>query len=607
MMKRLVTCGLLAVWTAITVWAAPAMREPFLATQPDGTTVEIMLHGDEHAAWSTTADGVLVVERNKAYYVAAVDAQGRLSATTLLAHQPMERSTQELQACKAQQQQQRLFFEQCELKQQKGRRAQVTSTSYFPHTGSPKCLVILVNFSDVRFTSGAAQAQFDQYFNGKTQENLGQNEQNNIVSVREYFRQSSHGLFTPEFTVVGPVDLPQTQEYYGHNAYNDKGEQTATDPNFSQFCKDAIAAVDEQVNFKDYDNAGDGNAELVCIIYAGYGESVSGNGSETIWPKCGYRGYQTADGVKVSYFNCSPELYRKSKGTDINGIGLFCHEFSHSMGLPDLYATNTSARIDNQTPEFWSVMDYGEYSNNGYAPVPYSAWEQQVMGWTELEELTESQTIEGMTPLLKGGKAYRLGNSANNEECFILENAQVYNYSQHQLGSYRGHGLVVWHIAYSSANVNMGDYPNNTPQQPRVCIVPADGLVINGYRFVSNSTTPTNEKPYTQNQYVTSLQGDPFPGTSEVTQLNVEMQLPNYKFYNGEATPVFKIKNVTEDTSVGTVSFEFDNGHTPSGIQNVQRSSVSAQRYFDLQGRSLNGVPAQRGLYIRNNKKIVVR
>ena len=544
--------------TAVAMQAARALSEPFVAEQPDGTQLEVTLYGDEYMSWLTTSDGVLLVEKDNAYYVATVSENGVLTATKQLAHQLQQRGDQERLLC--QQQRKSLFFEKAGRTMQNARRAQVTSAEYLPHKGSPKCLVILANFSDVQFASDDPHAQFEQYFNGETQENLGHNEQNNIVSVKEYYNQSSLGQYTPDFTIVGPVTLPQTQKFYGEDSGSSK------DPNFTQFCKDAVAAVDDQVDFKEFDNNGDGKAELVCIIYAGYGQSVSGNPSYTIWPKCGYRGIETQDGVTVSYFNCSPELFRVRNGNDINGIGLFTHEFSHGLGLPDHYATVDAAKLDNQTPEFWDLMDYGEYASNGYAPVPYTAWEQSVMGWIEIEELKESQTIFPLTPTLKGGKAYKFGNGANSEECILIEGEKLTDSKNRKLGSYRGEGLLAWHIGYTSSTVSMGDYPNNTPGKPKVAIVPADGLVINGYRFVGKGSDgeyhPTEEKPWTQAQYIASLQGDPFPGTSGSTQLTAEQALPNYQFYSGDATPKQSLTNITE-TPDGLVSFDFNDGVTP--------------------------------------------
>ena len=579
-MKRLILGIMMLAMTALTMKAARALSEPFVAVQPDGSQLVVTLYGDEHASWLTTSDGVLLVEKDNAYYVATVSDRGVLTATKQLAHQLQLRGDQEHQLC--QQQRRSLFFEQAERSVQKARRAQVTSPDFFPHKGSPKCLVILANFSDNQFSSDNPRAQFEQYFNGETQENLGHNEQNNLVSVREYFNQSSLGQYTPDFTVVGPVTLPETLDYYG------KDEGSSKDVNFTQFCQDAVKAVDSQIDFKDFDNSGDGKVELVCIIYAGYGQSVSGNPANTIWPKCGYRGIETQDGVKVSYFNCSPELFRIRNGNDINGIGLFNHEFSHGLGLPDHYATVDAAKLDNQTPEFWDLMDYGEYASNGYAPVPYSAWEQIAMGWIEAEELTESKTIFPLTPTLKGGKAYKFGNGANLEECMLIEGEVLTDANNRKLGSYRGEGLLVWHIGYTSSTVSMGDYPNNTAGKPKVTVVPADGLIINGYRFVGKSSDgeyhPTEEKPWTQAQYIASLQGDPFPGTSGTTQLTAEQALPNYQFYSGDATPKQSLTNITE-TPDGLVSFDFNDGVTPL-VHEVEGLTLDHDKLYAKEGQT---------------------
>ncbi|MBQ7511992.1 MAG: M6 family metalloprotease domain-containing protein [Prevotella sp.] len=586
-MKKLLSCMLMMMLTTVNGWSARALSEPFTVRQPDGTELTITLYGDEHASWQTTADGMLVVETADGYRLAAINDRGELSATALLAHDKTLRNAEEQQACLLQQQRQHLFFDRTTQIMQTARRAQVTGTGYLPHEGSPKCLVILANFSDNSFASTDPVAQFQQYFNGETQENLGNNEQNNIVSVRKYFEQSSHGKFTPQFDIVGPITLPETMEYYG----KDTGD-AGSDAHFSQFCKDAIAAVDDLVDFHDYDNRGDGKAELVCVIYAGYGQSVSGNPANTIWPKCGLQNVQTKDGVQVTYMNCSPELYRVSRGNNINGIGLFTHEFSHGMGLPDLYATAASARVNNQTPEFWDLMDYGEYEDSGYAPVPYTAWEQSVMGWIDVEELSTSQANIELKSLVQDGKAYKFGNGGNAEEWMMVENAQYYDKTNHTIGFGKGHGLLVWHIAYRSNTVNMGDYPNNTKEVPRVCIVPADGLVINGY-LVNNG--------YSQAEYMNSLAGDPFPGTSQVSMLTAGQSLPNFKFYNGDETPVASLKNIKEDTTTGVVTFDFDSG-TTTIIDIMDNSRGKDNNYYTLDGRQIQGQPVNSGLYIHGGK-----
>lgn len=588
-MKRLILSLLATLLACAGTWAARALCIPFTVVQPDGTTLVITLNGDEHLSWLTTTDGTLVVEKDKSYYVAAISDQGKLTATSLLAHHCDMRSEQERIACEMQQQRKALFFQRVEHVGEAARRAQVTNTKYFPHTGTPRCLVILANYEDNQFSSNDPLTQFKQYFSGEVQEDLGHNESKNLLSVQRYFEQSSHGKFKPQFDVVGPVTLPQKMAYYGKN------ESDGYDTLFYDMCVDAVNAVDDFVDFRQYDNNNDGKAELVCIIYAGYGESVSGNPSETIWPKCGEQNIGTADGISVSFFNCSPELFRLSDGNNINGIGLFTHEFSHGLGLPDLYAKDSQAYINNQSPEFWDLMDYGEYANNGYAPVPYTVWEQEAMGWIEVEKLTESQENIQIEPLINGGKAYKFNNSANSEEWFMIENVQPRNTTDQTLGFSYGHGLLVWHIAYAKSSVAMSDYPNNSPNKPRVCIVPADGLVINGYLFGDG-------KPYSQNEYTSSLRGDPFPGTSNNPTLSSDQALPNYKFYNGQATPVFQLKNISEDSDSRIVTFDFDNG-TPTAIRSIEDTPTS-HHYYTLDGRRLSSEPTRHGLYIRNGKKV---
>ena len=602
----------LLLMTAVAIRAARAFSEPYSVTQPDGTTLTLTLHGDEHGHWTMTSDGVLVVNRGEAYYVAAIDDAGMLTATPLLAHSLQQRTPAEQAVCQQQRERQERFFERISKECDAGmRRAMVTGTKYFPHQGSPRSLVVLVNFQDVQFTSSDPVAQFNQYFSGETQQNLGQYEHNNVVSVRKYFEQSSSGQFTPQFDVVGPFTLSHDMAYYGE----DSGD-AGSDKNYYAFTNEVIQLADELVDFHDYDNNGDGEAELVCVIYAGYGQSVSGNPSNTIWPKCGYRGFNTADGVRVGYMNCNSELRRLNSTTPtaINGIGVFVHEFSHGMGLPDLYPNTTTARTyDNQSMEFFDLMDYGEYGKNGYAPVPYTAWEREVMGWTEVEVLTDTRKDMQLLPLVQGGKAYKFGNGANSEEYIYLENMQPVNTTDPTLGAYYGHGLVAYHVAYSSGQVNMADYPNNVGGKPRMAVVPASGLLVSGYRFVPTGQTVTADKPYTQAEYLNSMRQAPFPGTEGVTSLTDEQQLPNYLFYtypaDGTQQTGYNLTDIAEDTATGMVTFHFWKGEP----QLTDISAVSSQSrrgaatYYMLDGRRVDRdirlMP--KGIYVTQGKKVV--
>lgn len=45
--------------SAISTWAAPALRGSFTVRQPDGTFLTIEQFGDEHHHWTSTSDGAL--------------------------------------------------------------------------------------------------------------------------------------------------------------------------------------------------------------------------------------------------------------------------------------------------------------------------------------------------------------------------------------------------------------------------------------------------------------------------------------------------------------------------------------------------------------------
>ena len=58
--------------TAVSTWAAPALRGSFTVRQPDGSFLTIEQFGDEHHHWTSTSDGTLVINKGGAYYVAAI-------------------------------------------------------------------------------------------------------------------------------------------------------------------------------------------------------------------------------------------------------------------------------------------------------------------------------------------------------------------------------------------------------------------------------------------------------------------------------------------------------------------------------------------------------
>ena len=467
--------------------------------------------------------------------------------------------------------------------------------SYLQHTGSPRILTILAAFQDVGFTVKDPVKAFDQYLNGNKQEDLGNMNHMNVASVRQYFNTCSYGNFTPQFDVVGPLTLPQNMAYYGGK------NNTGSDDRFSDFCRDALELAKDIVSdWSTYDNDKDDRIELVCVIFAGYGQNQGGADS-TIWAKASYQNIKVNDTQRISRFNCSPELFHPQYPDYINGTGVFIHEFSHCMGLPDLYATTSTAYVNNQGMETFSIMDYGLYNRNGFAPCPYNAWEQEVMGWTKIEELKPTadsqQQVSDLLPLIEGGKAYKLVNADNDRDYIVMENIQ-----KRGLNTYSAaHGLLVYHVDYPYNTVNMTDAPNNNPGHPGVAVVPANGTLINSYLRGKG-------KKYTNEEWKESLSSSVFPGPENVTALTSQMQLPNYCFWNSSKAKEtnYMLNSISENEGTGTVSFIVASDN-PSSIDDVRWLKADGSKtVYDLQGRKIQG-SMKPGIYIVDGKKIYVK
>ena len=587
-MKRWLLLALSCWMLSVAVEAAPALRMPVTVNQPDGTLLTVRQFGDEWYHWTAISDGTLVVSTPKGYCVAQIDERGRLKATDVLAHEPAQRSRQEQAVVTQQAARRALFHEQ-------GRKAAtrtlaIEDCGFLPHSGSPRVLTVLAQFQDVGFTVNDPVQAFDQYLNGDEMVDLGNRNQMNQSSVRKYFETCSQGKFSPQFDVVGPITLPYNLKYYGEDS-------DRTDPNFWKFCYDVTEQIEDKVDFRPYDNDGDGNVELVCIIFAGFGQN-GGGGDSTLWAKAGQIDLQLTEDMRIGFFNCCSELIHPQLPDMINGNGVFIHEFSHCMGLPDLYALNEEAYIDNQGMEAYSIMDYGLYNRNGCAPCPYTAWEQEVMGWTEIVDVGSLMAdgtcqIDDVPPLIEGGKAFKLVNSSNERDYIVMENIQ-----QRGLNEYAyGHGLLVYHVDYPKEVVNMYDTPNNAPGHPAVAIVPAGGLIFNSMaRSIDRDERKEN------------LASVPFPGSLEVSSLSNEMQLPNYCFYDGEAmNPVgMKLSEITEDVESGNVSFTVSPDDATGIHEIAKESSGDRALIFDLLGCQWQG-SLKPGVYIIDGKKKVVK
>ena len=388
------------------------------------------------------------------------------------------------------------------------------------YTGQKKGLVILVEFADVKFSSSDDPHTFySKFFNQPSYTENGF-----TGSVHDYFYDQSYGQFDLEFDVVGPLEAKHQMAYYGQNSEDGNRK----DVMFFDFVEEVLEMADEHVNYKDYDWDGNREADQVFIIYAGYGENY-GADPNTLWPK---EASLTANGVDVRYdgvqigaFACSCEL-SGTKGNTPDGIGSACHEFTHCLGIPDMYDTGYSGGVGMA---YWDVMCSGSYLNNSRTPAGYTSYERWMSGWLNPVEITNFTQVTGMPSLEVGPIAYVLYNEGNRDEYYLLENRQPTKWDAY-VG---GHGLLVVHVDYDKGAWTANNV-NTTVNRQRMTVIPADGRLGSG----NNSS------------------GDTYPGTTGKTSLNSKTN-PAASVYNkntdGSNFMHKNLDSITEED--GVISF----------------------------------------------------
>lgn len=314
--------------------------------------------------------------------------------------------------------------------------------------GMKKGLIILAQFTDSKFQSGHDRALYNKIANAENYTDNGFK-----GSVKDYFKAQSAGQFELDFDVVGICQLKNQCSYYGGNdAY------TGNDLRAGEMVAEACQWVATQgVDFSKYDWDGDGEVDQVFVLYAGKGEANGGTVS-TVWPHeyaLSYSDYGKSlsfNGVIVDTYACSAELNDRDQ---LDGIGTFCHEFSHCMGFPDLYDTGYSGWFGMG---YYDLMSAGNYNGDGKCPAGYSAYEKHECGWLTYQDVThidEAINVTGLKAISDGGSAYVIKNKAHEDEYYIIENRQNTGWDAYLPSE----GVMITHVDYD-ANIWWNNMPN---------------------------------------------------------------------------------------------------------------------------------------------------
>ena len=463
-MKKLIT-SLVTLLIATATFAVPAYRGWQTKSQPDGTTIQLRLVGDEFHHYWADAEGNIVRQDANGYWRVV---EAKPTAETIAARRKAS-----------------------PMLQSRPKRA-IGDRNF-----APRGLVILVNFKDSKFAAGNSQSAMHDLMNSDNYTYNGA-----TGSVRQYFSDQSDGQYTPKFDVVGPVTLKNNVAHYGGNNYND--EDKLPGDMIVEAC--SIANANHGVDFTQYDNDDDGYVDFVYVIYAGLGEA-DGGAANTIWPhnwdlesaayyeNCSYpKSSWIFDGKTINNYACSAELDGQTGKRA--GIGTITHEFSHVIGLPDLYDIDYGQNHENEaTPGAWHIMDAGSYNNDGKTPPNYTIYDKYFLGWkTPVNPGNEPQLLTLQPAGTKEYNAYQIttGNTllpyTSTTTAYYIENRQQSGWDAHL----PGHGLVIWKVQY-----NDQVWANNGPNDDvlRYTIVSATG-----------KTTQIG------------TDADPFPGTKRKTE-----------------------------------------------------------------------------------------
>lgn len=511
-MKKIIIFSLLVVCFVQTTFAIPAYPKPLKVKQADGSWLTIQMRGDEHGHYVLTSDGIpLVFNARQENYEYADWKDGKVQASGIKAVEASERTAkvkafvesldksailESFKRARLQQLQQTLSSRRnASLKA--GSNPQKEKLNNFPTIGEVHSLVILVQFADTKFSTVGSDAH--QFFNNMLNEPGFTYSNGANGSARDFYLNSSNGRFQPQFDVIGPVTLPEKYSYYGAN----QGSSVDNPARLEQFVREACTLADPLVDFSQYDHNQDGYIDNIYFFYAGKGEADSGDGN-AIWPHSAYYSDMAKDaglsetslkldGIKVGNYTCSNEINGTLITPQPAGIGTFVHEFGHVLGLADHYDVNYG--MTTFAPGSFDTMAQASYNNNGNTPAAFSAYERACLGWLDLTVLKNGvDSLNVLPDLNDSNKAYVVPvGGTNDEEYFIMENRQKKGWD----AFIPGHGMLLWHIDYDAKAWEKNEL-NITGTHQRVDIVEADNKLTDNTRA-----------------------GDPFPGTSNVTQCNL--------------------------------------------------------------------------------------
>ena len=459
--KQLIISIFSALLVGLSVHAGPARRGVVYLSQPDGSVFPAYIRGDEHVRIKTTKDGHAIIQdadgwwsyagyhsdgarTSSGWHVGKDTPQEVLQRSSMIPYSALSQTASNKRKA--------LVRMDDEVSILKRIRPSVVTRSGSQETVTKHGLVILAQFKDVAFKHNR-----DDFVRLLTED--GYSENGATGCAKEYFDDQFNGTVVFEFDVSSIVTLSRNRSYYGGNDADGSDKQPA------EMVREACEKADAEIDFSRYDDDGDGVVDNVFVFFSGEDEA-EGADEDCIWSHAWYiwSGAQISlnlDGKYIDRYACTSELTLQygpgGKITDrLSGIGTFCHEYSHTFGLPDFYDTDYDSE-GGWAAGLWgstSLMDSGNQNNGGNTPPYYNAIEREILGLAEPVKLVETDRYS-FAPINEDNVSYRMDTDTDGEY-YLFECRSDEGWDKYIGGS----GMLVYHVDRSNAVIDKWNYYN---------------------------------------------------------------------------------------------------------------------------------------------------
>lgn len=436
--------------------AGPAWRGTLTLTQPDGSVLQARVVGDEFAHLMVDLQGNALIQNSEGWWCyAAFSGDGSMHSTGTVAGDKLRPASaaggdigEVLRKWSAQNKRALVWNSLVATKGGQvagaGRKAGSSSEaeaksdteagaggtgSNAPEVIRKRCLVLLAEFKDLKMSF--TQERFENLMN------KGES------SVKNYLNDQFLGRYEFTFDVAPIVTLSQTHQYYGKNS---NGKDSRAAEAVAEACRLAAA---NGTDFSIYDTDNDGKVDDILLFYAGKDES-EGGGDDCIWSHAWKLSAANINlplnGKVIDSYAATSELSLRSSGKyQFKTIGTICHEYSHSLGLADMYDTDYGGS-GGEADGLWkstALMDKGNFNNDGRTPPYYNAIDRDMLGIGQCEELKEGHYV--LEPINLNGRFLRM-DTANEGEYYLIECRTNTGWDIYT----RCKGLAIYHIDKSA-------------------------------------------------------------------------------------------------------------------------------------------------------------